>query len=154
MTSNEKIVKRFYDKFTTSESGCWLWTSATWGRMGYGCMWVSGKTKTAHRLSWEIHRGEIQKDKKVLHKCDNPICVNPDHLFLGTSADNSADMSLKGRSLYCEKNPARKLDTGIVRAMRLEYSGRRGEIAAIATKYNTDYWTTRLAVTGRTWSRL
>ncbi len=77
-------------------SGCWLWTgSLTSG--GYGCCWWDGKQTNAHRFSWLAYRGEIPSGQLVLHKCDMPSCVNPDHLFLGTAADNMRDMVAKGR---------------------------------------------------------
>lgn len=61
--------------------------------------------KRAHRASWEFYRGPIPEGMHVLHKCDVPLCVNPDHLFLGTQADNMRDKSLKGRQLYGENHP-------------------------------------------------
>jgi hypothetical protein len=77
--------------------GCWIWTD-TPASDGYGKFQASsGKTERAHRASWRIHKGEIQQGLYCLHKCDHPLCVNPDHLFLGTQADNIKDMISKGR---------------------------------------------------------
>src|SRR3990167_4590258 len=79
---------------------CWIWI-ANKVDIGYGnlTIWNKGKSKglRAHRVSWEIHFGKIPKDMNVLHKCDNPSCVNPNHLWLGTQADNMLDKVLKGR---------------------------------------------------------
>ena len=66
-------------------------------KQGYGIKWVGGKPKRAHRVAWEEAHGVIPDGMYVLHQCDNPPCVNTDHLFLGTAADNAADRDAKGR---------------------------------------------------------
>lgn len=81
-------------------SGCWLWLAAT-KRRGYGTISLGSAgdgESAAHRVSWELYRGPIPTGLWVLHKCDVPSCVNPAHLFLGTSNDNVADMLAKGRA--------------------------------------------------------
>lgn len=77
---------------------CWEWTGARLPR-GYGFAWDNavGANRLAHRLAWELTNGPIPDDLWVLHRCDNPPCVRPDHLFLGTAADNAHDMMAKGR---------------------------------------------------------
>ena len=77
--------------------GCWLWTGTSRGPMGYGCMRVRGKMVRTHRLSYELLCGPIPPGKLVLHSCDTPRCVNPEHLFIGTHLDNARDMVSKGR---------------------------------------------------------
>lgn len=98
---------------------CWLWTAAE-DRAGYG---VFGSTdapsRAAHRLSYLIAKGD-PAERHVLHRCDTPPCVNPDHLFLGDDAANHADMASKLRSTWGEKNARAKLSASQVREIRAQ----------------------------------
>lgn len=76
--------------------GCWEWTGST-GRRGYGTFMVHGERTRSHRYSWALHFGAIPDGLWVLHRCDNPPCVRPDHLWLGTVLDNNVDSRIKGR---------------------------------------------------------
>lgn len=93
------LEQRFWNYVQKTDS-CWLWTGAqTWG--GYGVIQSGsrkGKIVRAHRLSYVMHKGEFDEVLSVCHTCDNPPCVNPDHLFLGTRSDNMQDCSAKGRT--------------------------------------------------------
>lgn len=89
----EKLA--FYSR--VQANGCHIFVGAKDG-WGYGKIWWQKKLCAAHRLAWEMHNGPIPAEMLVLHRCDNPACVNPDHLWLGTNDDNMADMKAKGRA--------------------------------------------------------
>jgi hypothetical protein len=91
-----EFQQRFWEKVNKT-STCWWWTGAR-NNLGYGFIRRRPKTYSAHRLSWTFANGPIEDSLWVLHKCDNPSCVNPDHLFLGTHRDNERDKTEKGRA--------------------------------------------------------
>lgn len=120
-------LERFEDKYIPEpNSGCWLWTASCYPN-GYG-VFNSPRGNYAHRNSWVFYRGGIPNGMQVLHRCDNPICVNPDHLFLGTQADNIRDMDKKGRRARVgpqgERAPSAKLTEDQVRAIRSDERSR------------------------------
>ena len=94
-------MERFFEKVEKTEK-CWGWLAGT-NKDGYGKFKMRGKTLQAHRLSWVIHNGIIPEGMCVLHHCDNPPCVNPAHLFLGTILDNNRDRDAKGRNGYSKR---------------------------------------------------
>ena len=83
-----------------SDNECWNWLGCTTGgySKGYGRFKVNSKMELAHRVSWTNANGPIPQDMNVLHKCDNPLCVNPSHLYLGTQLDNASDKFRRGRA--------------------------------------------------------
>lgn len=107
-------IERFMRSFTKHEGdACWIWNLKP-DAYGYGQMGIRGAegemtTRKAHRVSYEIFCGKIPKNISVLHKCDNPICINPAHLFLGTKTDNMNDKKNKKRHHFGNKHPMAKL---------------------------------------------
>lgn len=99
MNPSSEDILRFEKKINKTET-CWLWTATARSPMGHGGFYFKRKTLQAHRFAYEIWNGKIPDGLLVCHKCDNPPCVNPDHLFLGTHRDNTEDRINKGRILY------------------------------------------------------
>jgi hypothetical protein len=99
LCSDATLEKRLMAKVTkpgASEDDCWGWNGATYA-FGYGTIGTSKGNDGAHRVSYRLFVGEIPEGLCVLHKCDNPKCTNPKHLFLGSKQDNAVDRNLKGR---------------------------------------------------------
>lgn len=95
-------IERFHQKYEVNESGCWIWTAGTRPNskgVSYPRHWTDdSKSIGAHRFSYELVHGSIPQGMYVCHKCDTPLCVNPDHLFVGSHKDNMRDMIEKKRS--------------------------------------------------------
>lgn len=126
--------------WTVTESGCWEWNG--FRSKGYGLINSGIRTARGHhiplvasRASWIIFRGEIPEDMVICHKCDNPPCVNPDHLFLGTKHDNNRDMAEKKRTLNGERRPQSKLTDVEIDQIRQEYSTGQFSQRELGEKY-------------------
>jgi hypothetical protein len=113
---------------------CWLWT----GRLeqGYGRVYVDGKYKTVHKLSYIFFKGEIPKGMVVRHTCDVPNCVNPDHLLLGTDADNMKDRDSRYRQARGERQGCAKLTWGEVDEIRKLYAAGGVTMMGLAIQFN------------------
>lgn len=116
------VRKRFYSKVKVVESGCMEWQASTRTvarGFRYGQFSYNGYPEFAHRVSWMLEHGEIPDGMRVCHSCDNTICVNPAHLFLGTQLDNVVDMVNKERDAFIgERNHSSKLTNETVRLAR------------------------------------
>jgi hypothetical protein len=143
-------TERFMEKVQPEpNSGCWLWDGLV-NRDGYGRFFLKGKPVGAHRASLLLRGAEIPDGMCVLHKCDVPACVNPDHLWIGTHADNVADRVAKGRSGAGPGHHPSKLDAAAVRSIR---SLRAAGIAvrAIANMFEVVPGTVYAVLSGKTW---
>lgn len=127
---------RFLEKVEMEPmSGCWLWTGAI-SQHGYGRFSGEGrKTTQAHRWAYQKYKGDIPAGMSLCHKCDNPSCVNPNHLFIGTRADNAADMVAKNRQPKGQQKATHKLTEEQVRTIYSETGSHR----ALAAKYNVSH---------------
>lgn len=143
------IEERFSTRYSVNaETGCWEWTGKK-NAYGYGVIQKNGGGwAMAHRLSVQIS-GRSVEGMVVCHACDNPLCVNPAHLFVGTPADNSRDMARKGRSTKAERNPMSKLSRVAIEEIKGDRTTRAEDLAA---RYGVCASTIRNYRAGRTWS--
>jgi hypothetical protein len=134
---------------------CWPWTGSRY-RGGYGRIRRGGVQRVAHREAFEIAFGEsVPRELMVCHRCDNPCCVNPAHLFLGTAADNNGDRKSKGRNADTrgERHPMAKVTAADVMEMRRMRAG--GAIfKEIGARFGVTTQAAFLAVTGKSWGHL
>ncbi len=131
------LLDRFSRKYVPEpNSGCWLWTAAV-NDKGYGTIGAGPacRVHAAHRVSWELTHGPIPKGMNVLHKCDVRCCVNPNHLFLGTQADNVSDMARKGRHGLSAKSGRMPPWTRLTEVDRQEIINANGRHGAIAKRF-------------------
>lgn len=132
------MLARFMDKVSPEPtSGCWLW-SANIDRKGYGIFTVGYVQHGAHRAAYELHVGAIPEGLFVCHSCDVRSCVNPGHLWLGTNADNTADMKRKGRAAKGTMKPNARLTEDAVRQIRVIVSAGVESHASIARAFDVD----------------
>jgi len=94
MPLNERFEMQY---IPVTESGCWIWVGSI-SKSGYGRIKVNKKTSAAHRVSYELHKEEIREGMYICHTCDNPSCVNPNHLYQGTAKQNTLDMLIRNRA--------------------------------------------------------
>lgn len=160
--STKPLAERFW-KHVKQGGRCWTWTGAT-AKFGYGVIWGGRSNDTnmlAHRVSWEVNVGPIPNGMCVLHKCDNPPCVRPEHLFLGTKTDNNRDRDAKGRCVPPPRSARRTIPRGErhgnavltadkVRAIRSAV----GRYREIGKQFGVSNTTVRMIKIGRAWAHV
>jgi hypothetical protein len=152
----------FYERMMEgNEKACWIWQGHILEKPdNYGMMCVQnmrGKRQWccwAHRLSWEIYRGEIPEGMNVLHTCDTPPCVNPNHLFLGTRGDNNHDRHRKSRTAVGEEMPQHKLTEEEVIEIREKYATGQYIQQELADEYGVAGNTISYIVNRKRWKHL
>lgn len=132
------------------KTGCLNWTASRQNN-GYGQFHLNGAMRLAHRISFELHHGAVPEGMFVLHKCDNRICINPDHLFVGTQAENLADMVAKGRQANGISNGHTRLRDQDVIAIRRSVGVSQADLAR---SFGTTSTHIRRIRSGENWSHL
>lgn len=140
---SEKDIERFWSYVDKRSTGCWEWTGGRRG--GYGIFRLRGSTVSSHRLSYFLANGPFKH--LVLHRCDNPPCVNPDHLFIGTHRDNTDDAFQKGRRERAkprrpkEYRKATKISSRQIEEIQHALSDRPywGQVNDLAKKYGVSH---------------
>lgn len=161
------IVVRFWERVDKNgptvehcpELGpCWIWTGyLNWRRGGYGYIGRGGRqnrTLRVHRYSWELHNGKIPDGMEVLHRCDNPPCVRPDHLFLGDQQANMDDMWSKGRGATGERQPSSRLTVDDVREIRRLWAAGGLTQRAIGERFGVSGDVVGMIVRRKTWTHV
>lgn len=146
-------LKERFERYVIKRDGCWEWSGSTDAR-GYCRLNVNGTPQLAHRISFRLHFGDFPDEMTICHKCDNPTCTNPEHLFLGTQATNVADMHQKGRARKRGKkgddHHAAKLTDADVRLIRSSSE----PTTALATRFNVSRPTIHAILVGKTWTHV
>lgn len=154
------LITRFWNNVEKTD-GCWNYRG-TIDAKGYGQIYGLRKCRRAHRVSYELHCGPIPEGLGVLHHCDNRVCVRPDHLFVGTQADNMLDMDRKARrkGIFTSEgttgtsNPSAVLDEEQVKAIRQSYKPRKTTHKDLAARFGVSPNTIYLILKNKTWKHL
>jgi hypothetical protein len=139
--------------YVSKSSTCWIWQGGI-NHFGYGVYCTNSTLMGAHRFSYILENGPIPKGMVICHKCDNPPCVNPDHLFLGTPSDNLRDMVQKGRNAKGEKSGNAKLSVEQVKTIRDSFA--RGELTKtqLARIYHVTFTNIHYIIGRKIWTEV
>lgn len=159
---NNIFPERFWKKVNVKgEDDCWEWTAGRFAISGYGAFWNGHINVGSHRVSWQLLHGDIPIGMQICHTCDNPPCVNPNHLFLGTAQDNSNDKWKKGRGSREPVNPNRqargerchtaKLTQNDVNEIRKVYAEKIMTTDMLAKEYGVTRKAIKDVIANRTW---
>lgn len=149
---SDKDIERFWSKVHKGgEDECWDWMRGK-DKDGYGAFWLNNEDIRAHRLAFIMKNGQIPSNMFVCHRCDNPACVNPGHMFLGSSRDNINDMLSKGRTLKGEKNNGAKLKEHQVTEIKKIYLAGNVSSRVLAKQFGVGKGTILKIVNGEAWS--
>lgn len=150
ITDLELLKMILFNRCRLAENDCWEWVGAK-DTGGYGLLHRNNKTMKAHRVSYEVYKGRIPKGLVVRHSCDNPACINPDHLDIGTVADNVRDRELRGRrDVKGEQIGTSKLTSEQV----LNIKASSESIDVLADKYGVHRSNISLIRAGKSWKHL
>lgn len=145
-------MKIFWDRVLVSDpDDCWIWVAGYW-KSGYGLFYWMGRNVRAHRMAWRLTYGPIPKGLHCLHKCDNPACVNPYHLFVGTHQQNMRDRNNKDRHARGERHADAKLTADQV----LEIRALKGKLRPVdlARRYGVSHCTITNILARRKWRHI
>jgi hypothetical protein len=144
------LIQEYAHRISKTPSGCWQWTGYR-SQAGYGVIHRRGRSFLTHRLAYEAAHGAIPQDAQVLHKCDNPRCVRPDHLEVGSVRKNIRDAVRRGLIKVGEQSPSSKLSAQEVSEIRMTYATGGVSLRALAAKFGVNHKTIHKIISGRTW---
>lgn len=149
MTTKEILMSK-----TVRDGDCLVWTKHV-NKSGYGSVWHNGKNRDVHRVSYELHHGEIPDGMRILHSCDNRPCINPDHLSPGTQKQNMDDMAMRGRDKKVSgvTHHYAKLSPEIAAEIRRRYKPycRKNSSCALAREFGVSQMSVWALLKGETW---
>ena len=150
VTNLDLLKATLFNRSRLAENGCWEWVGY-FGSGGYGMMSRNGKNQRAHRISYEAYKGPIPKGMVIRHTCDNPACINPDHLIVGSQKDNVADREARNRRVV---NGERVGTSKLTEKDALDIRASGESLEALASRYGIDRSNVWLIRAGKSWRHI